>query len=164
MSTDSPPVDNQQNDFNQMLVESQDRTEEVLDEVERYTSFDTDNLDIAMMNGPKNMSRMQRLFYSEGTKLKRLQDTLKTMRLNRWKFYQGKLPSDFYRKHPLQETVIKSDVDKYIDADPMITNMNRLINEAEHRVKAIENGIKCLQTRGYDVKTILDYKRFTSGT
>jgi hypothetical protein len=39
-----------------------------------------------------------------------------------------------------------------------------LLNESEQRVKAIENGIKIMQSRGYDVKTVLEYKKFTSGT
>lgn len=160
----SSEVQDTQKDFPTVLAEAQLRTQDVLDEVERLTQFDTDNLDIALNAAPKNMSHMQRLYYLEGSRLKRFQDAIKSAKHARWKHYAGKMPSAHYSKNPLQEAVQKSDLDRYVDSDPLIQNYNQLLTEYEQRVKAIENGIKMLQTRGYDVKTVLEYKRFTSGT
>uniref|UniRef100_A0AAU6W5H1 Repair and recombination protein UvsY n=1 Tax=Pseudomonas phage Cygsa01 TaxID=3138529 RepID=A0AAU6W5H1_9VIRU len=154
----------QQTDAERALEEAQLRTQDVLDEVELYTAFDTDNLDITAGMASKNMSKLQRLYYTEGTRLKRMQDMLKQAKMLRWKHYSGKMPSEHYRKQQLQEAILKTDLDRYIDTDPMVLQVGQLLNESEQRVKAIENGIKMMQTRGYDVKTVLEYKKFTSGT
>lgn len=153
-----------QTDAEKALEEAELRTQDVLDEVEMYTAFDTDNLDITAGMAAKNMSKLQRLYYTEGTRLKRMQDMLKQAKLLRWKHYSGKMPSSHYAKNPLQEAILKTDLPMYVDSDPTILQVGRLLNESEQRVKAIENGIKMMQTRGYDVKTVLEYKRFTSGT
>lgn len=156
--------DDYKSEADRVLAEAELRTQDVLDEVEMYTAFDTDNLDITAGMASKNMSKLQRLYYTEGTRLKRVQDMLKQAKMNRWKHYGNKMPSEHYRKQPLQEAILKTDLDKYVDTDPIVVQIGRLVNESEQRVKAIENGIKMMQTRGYDVKTVLEYKKFTSGT
>ncbi len=147
-----------------LLLNAQERTLEVLDDIELFTKLDTDNLDIAMMAAPKNMSKLQRLYHVEGAQLKKNQDALKSMRHSRWKFYAGKAPNAYYRKNPLDEVVLKTDLPQYIDSDPLVQKMNLIVVESETRIKAIEAGIGMLKTRGYDIRTIYEYKRFTSGT
>lgn len=150
--------------IDKILREAKERTEEILDEVERLTAIDTDNLDIAYQDSSKNMSKLQRLYWTEGTKLKGLQDTQKSIKLQRWKHYSGKMPSAHYAKNPLQEAVQKTDLPMYIDADPLVQNMNKVVAESEVRIKAIETAIKVMASRGYDIKALIDYKKFTSGT
>jgi len=139
-----------------------------LDEVKTQSSVDLiidDNLlDDSVLAIPKLYSKYLNQYTSESIILKELYALKDRLHLERWKYYQGKSTDKYYAEHGIiHEKILKSDLDKYLDADPILQAVNLVITYQKSLVDHLEKIMKELSNRNFHVKAIIDWRRFVNG-
>jgi len=59
--------------------------------------------------------------------------------------------------------ILKGDIPTYMDADKDIINLSLKIGMQQEKVYFLEDIIKTIINRGYLLKTVLEWQRFTMG-
>ena len=82
-------------------------------------------------------------------------------------YYLGNLnnPEDLERigRQPFLNKVLKNEVQGYIDADGDLVRMDERIALLEEKVEVIVEIMKCIHKRGYDIKSAIEWRKFTNG-
>lgn len=82
-------------------------------------------------------------------------------------YYLGNLnnPEDLERigRQPFLSKVLKNEVQTYIDSDGDLVRMDERIAVLEEKVEVIVEIMKCIHKRGYDIKSAIEWRKFTNG-
>ena len=82
-------------------------------------------------------------------------------------YYLGNLnnPDDLERigRAPFLNKVLKNEVHNYIDADGELVRIDERIALLEEKVEVIVEIMKCIHKRGYDIKSAIEWRKFTNG-
>lgn len=136
---------------------------ELREKIENDLEIDPVSLDDAALETPKLYSRYLNLLSQEGLVLKQIMIRLDELKLERWKFYMGKQTDAYYAKHPLHEKVIKTDVEKYLSADPILGKAKMLLEEQQMKVKMIEDAMKQISNRSFQIRDAIEWRKFQMG-
>lgn len=82
---------------------------------------------------------------------------------DRWMFYSGKADPLAYKEEKFDLRLLKGDVDKFIDSDPKLTKIKSKMALQKIKIDAIDEFIKGLNNRQWNIKNILDYLKYTQG-
>ena len=85
--------------------------------------------------------------------------------LKLWKFYQQKMSQSFQTQYIVgfSEKVLKSDVDKYIEADEAWVKIKETVQNQYALVELIESMMEGIKQRGFAIKHAIEYKKFEAG-
>jgi hypothetical protein len=105
------------------------------------------------------------LYLDETKKLETMKRVFSILRHEKRLYYLGKADPEVYKEKPFDLLVkpIKSEVDEYIDTDPEIQAAEAEISEQEHIVKYLNDMIKQINQRGFEIKGAIDWIKFKSG-
>jgi len=139
--------------------------DDIFDEWEKDCRIDRTQLDVESLATPRIHAKYMRMYHSERNKLKILRADLSKLKLAKYEFYiQG--PSEETRakgwRYP-KGKILKSDIGLYMDADTDIIDMNLQVGYLEERISALENIIRNLNNRGFQIKNAIDFLRWTNG-
>jgi len=105
------------------------------------------------------------VFTDETITLKNLYSFKEKTKLERWKYWMGKQTDKYYAENGLQhEKILKSDVDKYMAADDKLELVNDVVTRQKALVDYVEKVMKEIGNRGFHIKSIIEWRRFTSGS
>lgn len=150
--------------FDDIKSSIQDRLQQVKDMASSDLEIDEFDLDKALLDIPKLHTKWLTMFTDETINLKELYGFKEKIRLERWKYWQGKQDDQYYSKYGLlHEKILKSDIDKYLASDEKLTLVNDIVTLQKALVDFIERTLKELGNRGFHVKSIIDWRRFSSG-
>lgn len=106
-------------------------------------------------------------FYSnERLNYTRLVEQSKQLKRLKYEHYMGTLSHEDYKDlgwEPNQLKILKADVPMYMDSDQDIIDSNLKIAYAKEKIDFLENVIRTLNTRGYQLKNAIDWERFKVG-
>lgn len=99
---------------------------------------------------------------------KKLTGNLKKLRKYKFMYYTGKLNSDpeLLEKlgwEPLQEKVLKSNVNIYIDGDDEVVSLESEIAEAEQLAELAKSIVRQISERTWQIRAKMDFEKFTMG-
>jgi hypothetical protein len=137
--------------------------EEIEAEVDRLLSINPDDLDGEAIRNSKIFTSISRMYVQKSRKLSELYHALAKLELKRNRYYGGKESSEVYRKEPLTEAILKSDIPSYMNIDPLVTEMRDLVKECERTVKFLEDSKGTLRARGFDIKNAIEYRKMMLG-
>lgn len=66
-------------------------------------------------------------------------------------------------KLPPRGKILKNEVDKYLEADPDLITLKLKLSLQEEKVTVLEDIIKTLNNRGWQIKNALEWLKFTNG-
>ena len=81
----------------------------------------------------------------------------------KWEYYGGKAYAKVYVTKPFDLKVLKSDLSIYIESDEEIIQSEHKVAYLETVVKYIEGVLKSINSRGWDIKNAIDWKKFEAG-
>lgn len=117
-----------------------------------------------------NIAKLHNKYYlyyvHEGMQLKKMKYEFKKFVKLKGEYYRGELGPEELRQYgwdPQPLKILKTEIQTYIDADDEIINTLLKINAQEYKVDYIEQIIRQINNRGYQLKTILDFERFRTG-
>lgn len=140
--------------------------ESLFSEWEKDAEIDKTRLDDESLKIPKLHHKYYRYLVAEKSRLKKLEAEYKKLRLEKTEFLvQGHDEETKAKswKLPPRGIVLKADIPMYLEADQDIIDMSLQIGVQQEKVEFLESIIKTLNNRGYNIKTAVDFIRFTMG-
>ena len=82
---------------------------------------------------------------------------------DKWEYYGGKADAKVYVTKPFDLKVLKSDLSVYIESDEDIIQIEHKVAYLETVVKYIDGVLRSINSRGWDIKNAIDWKKFEAG-
>jgi hypothetical protein len=128
--------------------------------------LDTINISKESANIPKLHNKYYMIYVQEGLKLKKMRTDYKKLKLTKEQYYNGELDIEELREYgwkPQPLKILRQDIPTYLDADDEIITISLKIGLLESKVDYLENIIKMIHNRGFQIKSIVDWEKFRTG-
>jgi len=141
--------------------------EELYEMWEKDAKYDDLNLDGDSLNISSLHAKYNRLLSETRSQLRAILLKKKAHYSTLRDYYLGNLnnPEDLERicSEPFLSKVLKNEVQGYIDSDRDLIKMEERIALLEEKVEVIVEIMKCIHKRGYDIKSAIEWRKFTNG-
>jgi hypothetical protein len=126
-------------------------------------------LDVESTRIPELHNKYFKIFSDEKLRLVKYESKMKELSKLKWLYYTGKLDKDSLDKLEWEpfELDIKSrnklDIDRFLNSDKNIIEMQEKIEYQKEKINYLESIIKTIINRNFLIKSIIDWRKFTSG-
>ena len=134
--------------------------------VQSDLNIDKTELDTESLKTPQLHNKYLIMHSQEKLKLEQLFSERKIKRRDKWLYYTGKMSEEQLRFHgwePFDLSILKTDVDRFIDADEDIIRLSAKIVLQEEVVTYLESVVKVISNRQWNIRAALDWIKFTQG-
>lgn len=126
--------------------------------------IDIDNLHTESLKIPTLHSRYFDLYNNIMLLRKRAEQQRKNIRHERYEYYSGKADPEVYIKDPFPKKIRDKDtMNKYLDSDKKLSDVSLKIEYYDTMLRFIEDVLKMLHQRNYQIKNAIEYQKFMSG-
>ena len=128
--------------------------------------IDETQLDSESSRTPQIHSKYLNFLTDEKLKLAKIQSDFKVMKKKKWLYYTGKISEEELHEEnwePFELTVLKTDIDKFLEADDDLQIISSKIKYAEIVVEYLESVIKIINNRQWNIRSVIDWLKFTNG-
>ena len=88
----------------------------------------------------------------------------KNIRHERYEYFSGKADPDVYIDNPFAKKIRdKETMQKYLDADEKLSGVSLKIDYYETMLQYLENILKQITNRTYQIKNAIEFMRFSAG-
>lgn len=151
-------------DLNELIDELKENFVKLVEKTEKEVAIDEFEIDTEALRTPKIHQKYSVMLSQESVKLVKLGQIQKKIYMERWKYYNGKQTDKYYAKHGhVNDKILKSDIDKYMNADARLACANELLEIQKQTVNYLERTIREISNRGFHIKAFIDWRRFESG-
>tara|TARA_B100001094_G_scaffold331289_1_gene399113 strand:+ start:1888 stop:2322 length:435 start_codon:yes stop_codon:yes gene_type:complete len=129
-------------------------------------TMDKTELDIESMKTPQLHNKYLILFGDEKLILGKYTSDLNVLRRNKWLYYTGKLSREQLEDfgwEPFDLNILKTDIDKFMDADEDIILLSNKILLQKEKVSYLEGVVKIINNRQWSIRSSIDWLKFTQG-
>jgi hypothetical protein len=140
--------------------------EDIFASWEKDSTIDRTELADESLKIPKLHHKYYSMFVAERTVLRRLESEMKKLKLDKYEFYTQGHTEETKEKGwrlPAKGLILKADIPMYMEADQDIIDLSLKIGMQQEKVEFLESIIKTFQTRGYIIKSAIDFTKFTMG-
>lgn len=137
--------------------------EQLQTEVDKDLKINDLELDIESLKTPQLHNKYLKHYTKFKLLLTRTEDELKIVRRDKWEYYTGKADPQVYQLKPFNFKILKTDIDKYIEADEDIQKLTQKIIYLNTVVDFLDRTLRIIINRTYIIKNAIEWKRFTSG-
>lgn len=140
--------------------------DEIFSEWEKDGKIDTTNPGKESANIPNLHNKYFRMYVQEGLKLRKLQTDYKQLVRLKKEYYDGSIAQEDliennWKPNPLK--ILKQDLQTYIDSDTDVIKLSLKISYQESVVDYLESIVKQINNRGFHIKNLIEWERFSSG-
>ena len=138
---------------------------EVIQEMWQKDSIvNQDELDTESLKIPQLHAKYYQLYNTILLLRKQAEQQHSNILLERRKFYMGKAETQVYIDEPFPYKVRdKEDLKLYLEADEKISKIRLKIDYYDTMLKYLEEILKQISNRTYQIKNAIDFRRFTAG-
>ena len=137
--------------------------EELQNEVDKDLKIDDTELDVESLNTPILHAKYLKHFSTYTLMLKKAEGEYSQLYKSKWLFYTGKADPKEYKNSDFQLKVLRQDVSTFIDADKDILKLSQKVSYLKVVCSYLENILRQINNRGFQIKNAIDWKRFTEG-
>jgi hypothetical protein len=131
---------------------------------ENDSKIDIDNLHTESLNIPILHAKYFDLYNNILLLKKKADQQKRNIRHNRYEYYSGKADPDVYVENPFPKKIRDKDtMQKYLDADEKLSQITLKVEYYDVMLSYIENILKMIHNRTYQIKNAIEYMRFQSG-
>ena len=131
---------------------------------EKDSKIDIDNLHTESLNIPVLHSKYYDIYNNLMLLRKKAEQQKKNVRHERYEYYSGKADPDVYVKDPFPKKIRDKDtMQKYLDADERLSGISLKIEYYDVMLRYIEEILKQIGNRTYQIKNSIEFMRFSSG-
>ena len=128
------------------------------------SKIDPDNLHTESLNIPVLHAKYYDLYNTLMLLRKKAEQQRRNIRHERYEYYSGKADPEVYVESPFPKKIRDKDtMAKYLDADEKLSGVSLKIEYYDVMLKYIEEILKQITNRTYQIKNALEFMRFTSG-
>ena len=126
--------------------------------------IDPDNLHDESLKIPQLHSKYYTLYNTISLLRERAKETYNKVRLDRYNYYSGKAPAEVYAEEPFPYKVRDKDaLQRHLDADKKLNEIDLKVRYYNVMLKFLEDIIKMISNRSYQIKNSIEFMQFTSG-
>jgi predicted nucleic acid-binding Zn-ribbon protein len=131
---------------------------------EKDSQIDKDNLHDESLKIPALHAKYHELFNNILLLRKRAEQQRKNIRHERYEFFSGKADPEVYVETPFPKKIRDKDtMQKYLDADENMKNINLKIDYYETQMNYLESILKQINNRTYQIKNAIEWNKFIAG-
>ena len=131
---------------------------------EKDAKIDPDNLHTESLNIPILHSKYYEIYNNIYLLRKKAEQQRKNIRHERYEYFVGKADPDVYVENPFPKKIRdKETMQKYLDADEKLSGVSLKIDYYETMLSYLEEILKQITNRTYQIKNSIEFMRFTSG-
>ena len=128
------------------------------------SKIDPDNLHTESLNIPVLHSKYYDIYNTLMLLRKKAEQQRKNIRHERYEYFSGKADPEVYINDPFPKKIRdKETMQKYLDADTKLSEVSLKIEYYEVMLRFIEEILKQITNRTYQIKNSIDFMRFSSG-
>lgn len=138
--------------------------DEIQDMWRRDSKLDPDNLHLESLKIPGLHSKYYDLYNQLKLLRVKAEAEFAEVKLERHRYYTGKAPQEVYVAEPFPYKVRdKESLKQYLDADSKIQEKHLKIKYYEIMLSFLEEVIKTISNRTYQIKNAIEWQRFIAG-
>ena len=138
--------------------------EQIQEMWERDSQIDPDNLHDESLKIPQLHSKYYTLYNTITLLKEKARETYNRVRLERYNYYTGKAPAEVYEEEPFPYKVRdKEAIQRHMDADEKLNRVDMKIRYYDTELKFLEEIIKTVSNRTFQIKNAIDWQRFQAG-
>jgi hypothetical protein len=139
-----------------------------LDEIQemwqRDSVIDPDNLHDESLKIPQLHSKYYTIYNTITLLREKARETYNRVKLERYNYYTGKAPAEVYAEEPFPYKVRdKEALQRHMDADERLNKVELKIRYYDIMLKFLEEVIRMISNRTYQIKNSIEFMRFTAG-
>ena len=128
------------------------------------SKIDPDNLHTESLNIPVLHSKYYDIYNTLMLLRKKAEQQRKNIRHERYEYFSGKADPEVYINNPFPKKIRdKETMQKYLDADTKLSGVSLKIEYYEVMLRFIEEILKQITNRTYQIKNAIEFMRFSSG-
>jgi len=134
--------------------------------IEKDMSINPTDLDRESLNIPQLHNKYLMILMDEKLILKKYESDLKVLNKNKWLFYSGKMSEEELNKlgwEPFELALLRQDLDKFIDSDSDFIELTNKLELQKEKVNYLENVIKIISNKAWNIRSAIDWIKFTQG-
>lgn len=140
--------------------------EQIKAQAELDTAIDVNHLEEESIKIPQIHNKYLVILMDEKLILESLESKLKVLRRDKWLYYSGKMSDDELKQkgwQPFDLSVLKQDLDRFIDSDSDIINLSHKVYLQREKVNYVESVVKIVAGKMWSIKSAIDWIKFTQG-
>ena len=131
---------------------------------EKDSQLDKDNLHNESLKIPVLHAKYHELFNNTLLLRKKAEQQRKNIRHERYEYFSGKADPEVYVENPFPKKIRDKDtMQKYLDADEKLSQINLKIDYYETQLNYIESILKQISNRTYQIKNAIEWSKFIAG-
>ena len=121
-------------------------------------------LDEASLKIPQLHSKYYTIYNTLTLLREKARDSYRKVKLERYNYYTGKAPAEVYEKEPFDYKVREKDaIQRHLDADEKLTTIDLKIRYYDVQLKFLEEIIKTVANRTFQIKNAIEWQKFQAG-
>ena len=132
-------------------------------EADKDLKINDTELDLESLKTPQLHNKYMKHYTKFKLLLTRTEDELRTMKRDKWEYYTGKADPSVYQAKPFDLKIMRTDIDKYLEADEDLQKLSQKIAYLITVVDFLDKTIRIIVNRTYTIKNAIEWRRFTSG-
>ena len=140
--------------------------EELKNSITKDSQIDSTELGNESLKIPQIHSKYLNMLTELRLLLSKLQHDFAILRLRKWKMYTGKASQEeleSWGEEPFDLDILKTDVDKFMDADKTLIDLKLKISLNETKIKMIEEFLKSVNNRNFMIRSAIDWQKMMNG-
>jgi hypothetical protein len=140
--------------------------DELKQQVQEDLKIESTELAIESVNTPQIHNKYLLFLKKHKEALAEDERTLRVMKKYKWLYYTGKLSKeelDQFKWEPFDLNILKTDVDKFIDADDDVIKLERQITEKKELVSYLDGVVKIVANRQWNIRSAIEWIKFSHG-
>jgi len=131
---------------------------------QKDSKMDPDNLHTESLNIPILHAKYYDLYNNITLLRKKADQQRKNIRHERYEYFSGKADPEVYIDNPFPKKIRDKDtLQKYLDADEKLSGVSLKIEYYDVMLKYLEEILKQLSQRTYQIKNAIEFMRFSAG-
>jgi hypothetical protein len=142
------------------------KIDQIIQSWKEDTKIDDLNLDIESTRIPNLHSKYLSFLSDERIRLRGFQSQRRTLVGKLKTFYSGSATQEdleFLNKEQFLGKTLKNEIMFNIETDELVIDIDAKISAQEVKVMALEEIVKSINNRGYQIKNAIDWRRLTVG-
>jgi hypothetical protein len=140
--------------------------EQIKAQAELDTAIDVNHLDEESTKVPQIHNKYLCILLDEKLLLEKYESNLKILKRDKWLYYSGKLSEEELKKkgwEPFDLNILKQDLDRFIDSDSEVINLSNKLFLQKEKVNYIESVIKIISNKMWNIRSAIEWIKFTQG-
>jgi len=137
--------------------------EQLQNEADKDLKINDTELDLESLKTPQLHNKYMKHLTKFKLMLSKANTDYYSLRRSKWEYYTGKADPKVYAEKPFDLKILKTDIDKYLEADEELIRSKQKLDYLDTTVDFLDRTIRQISNRTFTIKNAIEWKRFTSG-